>query len=66
MSEASKQVKQKTAVINAGIESGISGIRTAKAFANEQEELEKFNDSNNVYKTSKREFQQGHGPLQRG
>ena len=56
MSEASKQVKQKTAVINAGIESGISGIRTAKAFANEQEELEKFNDSNNVYKTSKREF----------
>ena len=61
MSEASKQVKQKTAVINAGIESGISGIRTAKAFANEQEELEKFNDSNNVYKTSKREFHKAMG-----
>ena len=61
MSEASKQVKQKTAVINAGIESGISGIRTAKAFANEQVELEKFNDSNNVYKTSKREFHKAMG-----
>ena len=61
MSEASKQVKQKTAVINAGIVSGISGIRTAKAFANEQEELEKFNDSNNVYKTSKREFHKAMG-----
>ena len=61
MSEASKQVKQKTAVINAGIESGISGIRTAKAFANEREELEKFNDSNNVYKTSKREFHKAMG-----
>ena len=61
MSEASKQVKQKTAVINAGIASGMSGIRTAKAFANEQEELEKFNDSNNVYKTSKREFHKAMG-----
>ena len=61
MSEASKRVKQKTAVINAGIESGISGIRTAKAFANEREELEKFNDSNNVYKTSKREFHKAMG-----
>ena len=61
MSEASKQVKQKTAVINAGIESGISGNRTAKAYANEQEELEKFNDSNNVYKTSKREFHKAMG-----
>ena len=61
MSEASKRVKQKTAVINAGIESGISGIRTAKAFASEQEELEKFNVSNNVYKTSKREFHKAMG-----
>ena len=61
MSEASRHVKQKTAVINAGIESGISGIRTAKAFASEQEELEKFNVSNNIYKTSKREFHKAMG-----
>lgn len=61
MSQASYHVKQKTAAINAGIESGISGIRTAKAFANETEELEKFNASNNVYKTSKKEFHKAMG-----
>ena len=61
MSQASHHVKQKTAAINAGIESGISGIRTAKAFANEAEELEKFNVSNDVYKTSKKEFHKAMG-----
>ena len=61
MSQASRHVKQKTAAINAGIESGISGIRTAKAFANEAEELEKFNVSNDIYKTSKKEFHKAMG-----
>ena len=61
MGRASRHVKQKTAVINAGIESGISGIRTAKAFANEPEELEKFNVSNDIYKTSKKEFHKAMG-----
>ena len=61
MREASRRVKKKTGAINADIESALSGIRTAKAFANEQEELEKFNDSNNVYKTSKREFHKAMG-----
>ena len=61
MSAASRQVKQKTAVINAGMESGISGMRTAKAFANEPEELEKFNAANDIYKTSKRQFHKAMG-----
>lgn len=65
MSEASARVKQKTAVINADIESGLSGIRTAKAFANEETELRKFDSSNDTYKTSKRQFHKGHGPVQR-
>ncbi len=56
MSEASVRVKQKTAVINADIESGLSGIRTAKAFANEAAELKKFESSNDSFKTSKRQF----------
>ena len=56
MSEASVRVKQKTAVINADIESGLSGIRTAKAFANEAAELRKFESSNDSFKTSKRQF----------
>ncbi|MDD6503477.1 MAG: ABC transporter ATP-binding protein, partial [Oscillospiraceae bacterium] len=55
MQEASRRVKQKTATINADIESGLSGIRTAKAFANEQAELKKFDSSNDSFKTSKRQ-----------
>lgn len=61
MQEASRRVKQKTAVINADIESGLSGIRTAKAFANEQAELRKFEDSNDSFKTSKRQFHKAMG-----
>ena len=61
MSEASARVNQKTAVINADIESGLSGIRTAKAFANEETELRKFDSSNDTYKTSKRQFHKAMG-----
>ena len=53
MSQASRHVKQKTAAINAGIESGISGIRTAKAIANQAEQHAKIKDSTHVIKTSK-------------
>ncbi len=61
MSAASRQVKQRTATINADIESGLSGIRTAKAFANEGTELEKFDASNDSFKTSKRAFHKAMG-----
>ena len=61
MGEASAKVKRTTAVINADIESGLSGIRTAKAFANEKTELEKFDSSNDTYKTSKRDFHKAMG-----
>ena len=61
MSEASARVKQKTATINADIESGLSGIRTAKAFANEETELKKFESSNDSFKTSKRQFHKAMG-----
>ena len=61
MSEASRRVKQKTAVINADIESGLSGIRVAKAFANEKAELAKFDHSNDSFKTSRRQFYQAMG-----
>ena len=61
MNEASAAVKQKTAVINSDIESGLSGIRTAKAFANEETELRKFDSSNSVFKTSKRQFHKAMG-----
>ena len=61
MSDASAAVKQKTAVINSDIESGLSGIRTAKAFANEGAELQKFDSSNATFKTSKRAFHKAMG-----
>ena len=56
MSAVSKNVKARTAAINAEIESSLSGIRTAKAFANEAVEFAKFNAANDRFKTSKREF----------
>lgn len=61
MSKASAALKQRTAVINSDIESGLSGIRTAKAFANEDAELRKFDSSNDSFKTSKRAFHQAMG-----
>ncbi len=56
MSAVSKNVKAKTAAINADIESSLSGIRTAKAFANEKVEFSKFDAANDRFKVSKREF----------
>ncbi len=56
MSAVSKGVKRRTAAINAEIESSLSGFRTAKAFANEEVEFEKFDEANNRFKISKREF----------
>ncbi len=56
MSAASKNVKARIAVINSEIESSLSGIRTAKAFANEDVEYHRFADANERFKTSKREF----------
>lgn len=56
MMAASKRVKERTAGINAGIESSISGVRLAKAFTNEEYEVEKFNEDNERFKHSKGEF----------
>ena len=61
MQTASAEVKRRTAVINADIESGLSGIRTAKAFANEMAELRKFDRSNDSFRTSKQEFHKAFG-----
>ena len=44
MSRTSAEVKQKLAAINADIESSISGIRTSKAFTNELEDRERFEE----------------------
>ena len=66
MKEANIEVKKKTADIYAAIESSISGIRTAKAFANEEQELNKFDDANALFKSSKVEYYKTMGLFQSG
>jgi len=61
MSMASAAAKEKTGHINQEIESSLSGVRTAKAFANEDVERGRFNAANEIYKTSKREFHKAMG-----
>lgn len=61
MSRASVKRKQKTAHINTEIESSLSGIRTAKAFANEQAENARFTAANEQFKQSGREFHKAMG-----
>ena len=61
MGKASAEVKEKTGVINTEIESGLSGIRTAKAFGNEQMEIDRFDRANSQYKVSKRQFHKAMG-----
>ena len=61
MARASVGAKEKTGHINQEIESSLSGVRTAKAFANEEVEISRFNAANEIYKTSKREFHKAMG-----
>ncbi|MBO7184182.1 MAG: ABC transporter ATP-binding protein, partial [Oscillospiraceae bacterium] len=61
MSAASKASKEKTGHINQEIETSLSGVRTAKAFANEDVENARFSAANEVYKTSKRNFHKAMG-----
>lgn len=45
----SRKVKESIAGINSDIESAISGVRVAKAFTNEQHEIDKFDSGNQRY-----------------
>ena len=61
MGRVSVGSKEKTAHINAEIESSLSGIRTAKAFANEQAEHARFAAANAQFKTARRDFYKAMG-----
>lgn len=56
MAQTSVDNKKRLAQINADIESGISGIRTSKAFANEKVDYERFARSNEAYQRSKSSY----------
>ena len=66
MKDANVEVKKKTAEIYASIESSISGVRTAKAFANEGLETDKFEKSNELFRGSKAEYYKAMGMYQSG
>ena len=66
MMRASKKLKERTAGINASIESSISGARVAKAFANETYEVKKFADNNENFKNSKSEYYKSMGIFHSG
>ena len=53
MMNSSARVKQKMADINADIESTLSGMKTSKAFDNQEVDYERFDRSNEIYKGSK-------------
>ena len=61
MSNVSKEVKKKTGHINTEIESSLSGIRTAKAYANETVESARFASANGQYKKAKAQFHKAMG-----
>ena len=66
MKEANIEVKRKTAEIYSAIESSISGIRTAKAFANEDQESDKFDRANELFRGSKVEYYKSMGLFNSG
>ena len=66
MRKTNVEVKRKTAEITAAIESSISGVRTAKAFANEDRELGKFDEANTVFKGAKVEYYRSMGLFMSG
>ncbi|MDR3341320.1 MAG: ABC transporter ATP-binding protein/permease [Treponema sp.] len=56
MLRTSRKVKEKTAEINASLESSISGVRVAKAFTNEPYEIGKFKGGNEHFKAAKKTY----------
>lgn len=61
MARTSKDVKQNLATISSDIESCLSGIRTSKAFANEEVDQERFDASNDLYKGAKKNYYKAMG-----
>ena len=61
MGAVSKEVKKKTGHINTEIESSLSGIRTAKAYANETVESARFASANGQLKNAKVQFHKAMG-----
>jgi len=66
LATAALEVKQKTAGINANLESSISGVRETKAFANEEYEVEKFLEGNGRYRQARGSYYKAMGVFHGG
>ncbi len=66
MNKTSRQVKEGMAIVNADIESSISGARVAKAFTNERYEIEKFEHGNKIFVDSKSAYYKTMGAFNSG
>lgn len=64
MSRTSTNVKKKLAGINTNIETSLSGMKTSKAFANEEVDNERFSDANTQYRGAKKDFYRAMGIFQ--
>lgn len=53
MNKAFKETRVKTGDVNATLENSIAGMKVTKSFCTEKEELEKFNESNQVFKKAR-------------
>ena len=61
MKEAARKAKEKIGHINQEIESSLSGVRTSKAFANEDVEIRRFDSANAIFRGSKQEHYKAMG-----
>ncbi len=66
MKAANMEVKRKMGVIYSALENGVSGVRTAKAFANEELEKDKFDAANDLYRGAKKEYYRTMGAFMSG
>ncbi len=66
MRQAQRRVRRRVADINARLENSLSGIRVAKAFANEDHEREEFQKGNSEFRGAKKESYKYMGLFQTG
>ncbi len=66
MSRAFDDSRKKVAMLNAEIESSVSGIRITKAYNAEQREMEKFDDVNGQFKAARKEAYRAMGGFHAG
>ena len=53
MQKAFMETRVTTGEVNATLENSIAGMKVTKSFCNEEEELNKFNDRNNIFKSAR-------------